>query len=78
MRAISRPACRRLVLLALAGVLAGCNMPTYEPHVTPLVVPSLPSPQVFVTFGMPGTPPPLEPTLFAPLTLAPPTGKVGP
>jgi murein DD-endopeptidase MepM/ murein hydrolase activator NlpD len=48
-------------------------MPSYEPHVTPLVVPSLPSPQVFVTLGVPGTPSPLEPTLFAPLTLAPPT-----
>src|SRR3990172_114171 len=69
------PLSARWWVLALAGgmALAGCNFPTYAPHVTPLALTDLPSPQVFVTPGMASPPSSLQPTSLPALTLVPPT-----
>jgi hypothetical protein len=69
MRAISRPACRCLALLG--GLTHSHLQPPRDAARRAFSA----SARVFVTPGRPGTPSPLEPTLFAPLTLAPPTVK---
>lgn len=64
---------RTCCLLILAATLTGCNLPVadFKERITPLVVPSLPPPLVFVTPGQQIPPPPIEPTIDSSLTLEP-------